>query len=212
VKVALVLIALVACKGDEKKPAPAPVPAPASGSAPAPAQPSAPICEIGRAAVAGATCTKPEAGANLQSAGKSFDGLIKTVAQAQADPMQLEVMCAQLVLAIERDARKAECTLKLTGEERKQIGEVIDTWYAKRTPIVATGDAAADAVITKIGEVRDATCACKTQACLDGVDKLLAQVPKMADTAPQAARDLGGKLIEDATRCANRVRTIDDPR
>jgi hypothetical protein len=210
VKSAIVIaLALVACKGDEKKPAPAPAPI-ASGSAPAAA--SAPVCEIGRAAVANATCTKPEAHASLQAAGKSFDGIIKTVTQASADPAQLDVMCAQLVLAIERDARKSECTLKLDVAQRRQVGEVIDHWYGQRTPITRTGDMAADAVIDRIGEVRDATCACKTQTCLDAVDQLLVKVPKMSDTAPKEARDLGGKLIEDATRCANRVRTIDDPR
>lgn len=207
----VIVLALVSCKGDEKKPAPAPVPVGSGSGSSVPVQPAA-ICEIGRAAVAGATCAKPEAHATLQAAGKSFDGIVKTVTQSNADPLQLDVMCAQLVLAIERDARKSDCALKLDVTQRQQIGDVIERWYAKRTPVTATGDAAADAVVTKIAEMRDATCACKTQACLDQAAKLLAQVPKMPDTAPQAARDLGGNIIEDAVRCANRVRTIDDPK
>jgi hypothetical protein len=66
-------------------------------------------------------------------------------------------------------------------------------------------------VIVKIAAMRDATCECKTGACLNEVDKQLLAIGTMPDAAPQTARTLASKLLEDAGRCANRVRTITDP-
>jgi len=59
--------------------------------------------------------------------------------------------------------------------------------------------------------VRDATCECRDAACLERVDKQLVAIGTMPETAPQTARTLGSKLLEDAARCANRVRTVTDP-
>jgi hypothetical protein len=89
--------------------------------------------------------------------------------------------------------------------------KTLEEWYAQRTAVTPTGDAAADAVIAKIATIRDATCACEKSACLDEVDKQLASVGTFADNAPQGARDLGKKLLEDTARCAAKVRTLTDP-
>lgn len=214
--VVLVLVALGACQSKEKKP-PAPTPASASGSAPivvdAQAAPAGvPLCELGRKAIDGAKCDKPEAQSMLKQAKSTFDGLVKTVGQSNADPTQMQVMCAQLVLALERDARKVDCSLALATPERQQIQELLDRWYSQRTPVTQTGDAAADGVIAKMAAVRDAACACKTQKCLDELDNTLVSIPVMPASAPQSARDLGTKVLEDAARCANRVRTLLDPK
>lgn len=210
-KRAIVLVVLLACKGDKPREQ---SPAPASGSAPVVVVDAATIptlCMLGATAVDNATCPTPEVRANLAKAKKSLDGVVQTVGQAAADPEQFQVMCAQLVLAIERDAKKAGCTLAITDAQRKDMMAVLDTWFARRTPVTQTGDAAADAVIAKIAAVRDATCECKDGACLERVDKQLVSIGTMPAGAPQAARDLGTKLLADAARCASRVRTVTDP-
>lgn len=210
----LLLLALVACKGDK----PAPAPTQASGSAPvvvvadaAVAPPVLDVCKIAQATLDKATCPTPELRSDLMKAKKSLDGVVQTVGQVGADPMQFQVLCAQMLLAIERDAKKINCAVAIDDAQRTEIMALLDTWFARRTPVEKTGDAAADAVIDKIAAVRDATCACKTGACLNEVDKQLSAVGTMPQTAPDAARTLGSKLLEDAARCANRVRTITDP-
>lgn len=208
---ALVLLALVACKSD--KPAPAPAPPPVVAPAPADAaQPVTPeTCKLGAAAIDGAKCPTPEVQAALQKTKRSLDGVVQTAGQVSADPQQFGVMCAQLVLAIERDAKKQGCTIALPDDKRAEIMAVLDAWYARRTAVTPTGDPAADAVIAKMVALRDATCECKTGACLDGLTPQMTAIGAMPATAPQAARELGSKILEDAGRCANRVRTLLDP-
>jgi hypothetical protein len=209
-KRAVVLVALLACKSD--KPAPAPVVVAGDAVVVVDAAPVLPeICRHGAAAIDNATCPSPDVRASLMQAKKSLDGVVQTVGQTAVDPMQFQVLCAQLVLAIERDAKKLGCTLAIEPARRTEMMSTLDTWYARRTPVENTGHAAADAVIAKIAAVRDATCECKLGSCLAEVDKQLVAVGTMPADAPEAARKLGSKLLEDAARCANRVRTITDP-
>jgi hypothetical protein len=220
-KLVFAALLLVACKGDKP---PAPSPSPASGSAPvavaidaaapAPTPPPAnDVCQIGRAAIDAAKCAKPEVASQLAKVKKSLDGVVDMVKQLGdgGDPTKFHVMCAQMLLALERDATKLGCTVALDPANRDEIMKLLEAWYAQRTEVVKTGDAAADAVIDKLAAVRDATCACKDGACLAGLEKQLLAVGEMPKTAPDAARTLGSKLLEDAARCANRVRTILDP-
>jgi hypothetical protein len=210
-KRAVVLVALLACKSDKPAPAPTP-PVVVSDAVVVDAAPAVPeICKHGAAAIDNATCPSPEVRASLMQAKKSLDGVVQTVGQTAADPVQFQVMCAQLFLAIERDAKKLGCTLAIDDARRADMMTTLDGWYARRTPVEKTGHAAADAVIAKIAAVRDATCECKLGTCLDEVDKLLGTVGTMPADAPDAARTLGSKLLEDAARCANRVRAITDP-
>lgn len=186
--------------------------APAAPDAAPSAAPGVDICGIGRSAIANATCPTPGVRDNLLRAKKSLDGIVDMIGQAGAvDPRKFQVMCAQLLLAIERDAAQVKCTLAIDASQRAAIAKLLDEWYAQRTPVVPTGDAAADAVISRIVAVRDAACECRDAACLDRVDRQLVTIGTMPATAPQAARDLGGKLLDDAARCATRVRTLTDP-
>lgn len=204
----ILVVALVACKGDNQRQTPTP------GSAVVIADASAAldICKLGGAAVDAATCPSPEVRADLMKAKKALDGVVQTVGQTAADPVQFQVMCAQLLLAIERDAKKAGCTLSISDAQRSELMATLDAWFARRTPVEKTGHAEADAVIAKIAAVRDATCACEKATCLDEVDKQLLAIGTMPESAPQAARTLGSKLLEDAARCASRVRTVTDPK
>ncbi|HLL25578.1 MAG TPA: hypothetical protein VK427_25755 [Kofleriaceae bacterium] len=207
----LVLVLLAACKGDKPPPAPTPTPTPTSPAVVVDAQALVDACAIGRFAVDKATCQSDAARGALAKAKKSLDGVLATVGQTTADPRQLQVMCSTMLLAIERDAAKASCTLALDALHRADIMALLDEWYAQRTPLVPTGDAAADAVIAKIAAIRDAACECRDGACLNKLDAQLGGVGTMPANAPEAARTLGSKLLEDAARCANRVRTITDP-
>jgi len=218
-RVLVIWIALIASCKDKQREQPA---MPAGSSAPAtPAVaadaaslvvPGLDICGIGRSALDRATCPTPEARDNLLRAKQSLDGIVDTIGHVGADdPRKFQVMCAQLLLAIERDAARVKCTLAIDAARRAAITTFLDEWYAQRTPVVPTGDAAADAVIAQIAAVRDAACECRDAACLDRVDTQLVTIGTMPTTAPQAARELGGKLLEDAARCATRVRTLTDP-
>lgn len=208
---ALALV-LIACKSEK----PAPAPAPASGTAvvvaadaASPALPA--LCTLGVAAIDGAQCPTPELLAGLRKAKKSLDGVVQTAGVAAANAQQVSVLCAQIVFALDRDAKKAGCTLALGDDKRAEITAALDAWYARRTEVTPVGDAEADAVIAKMVALRDETCACKTGKCLDALTPKLGAVGTMPATAPQAARDLGTKVLEDVARCAQRIRTLDDP-
>jgi hypothetical protein len=182
-----------------------------TGSAPAapPAIPSTDACWIGLAALDGATCKTTDALKSLMGTRKSIESIVDTIRKlGGADPRQFQVMCAQMLLAIEQDATKLGCQVALDPPQRRDLRVLLEAWYGQRTPVVPTGDAAADAVIARIAAVRDAACACKDAACLDGLNAQLAGVGTMPAAAPDAARRLGSKLLEDAGRCASRVRTM----
>ncbi len=183
----------------------------ATGAAPtAPAAvPTTDACWIGLAALDGATCRTTDALKSLMGTRKSIDSVVETLRKiGGADPRQFQVLCAQMLLAIEQDAAKLGCTVPLEATQRRDLQALLEAWYGQRTPVVPTGDAAADAVIARIAAVRDAACACKDAACLDGLNAQLAGVGTMPAAAPDAARKLGSKLLEDAGRCASRVRTM----
>jgi hypothetical protein len=223
----LVLIAalslLASCKDkprESSQPAPSqPVPGPGSGApATAPgssaaADPSTPdICRSGLAIIDQATCAKPEARQSLAKTRKVIDQMVKMLGEiAGAAPRQSQVVCAQMLMAIEQDAAKLGCTLAIDARQRTEITTLLDAWYGQRTPVTPTGDAAADAVIARIAAVRDAACECRDAACLDRLDKQLGEVGTMPATAPASARTLGSKLLDDAGRCASRVRTLPAP-
>jgi hypothetical protein len=177
----------------------------AGSAATAPVPPQNDLCRIGIDAIDHASCGS----ASLQSARKSLETITATVQTTGTnDPHAYEVTCARLVDAIDRDAAKSGCTLQLDAGLRATIKKDVDEYYGQRTPVTPTGDAAADAIVTKVAAVRDAACACKDQACIDGVDKKLVAIPAMPGTAPQAARDLATKLLDDASRCAQRVKLM----
>ncbi|HWU88592.1 MAG TPA: hypothetical protein VN253_15020, partial [Kofleriaceae bacterium] len=180
--------------------------APASG---APEAPPPDICRSSLAALDQATCTTPEVRQKLLDAKKAISGVVETMTKVGgADPRQFQVMCAQMLLALERDSVKLSCAIAIDAHQRKELTALLDAWYGQRTPVAPTGDTASDAVIARIAAVRDATCGCRDAACLDRVDQQLVAIGALPPAAPDAARTLGSKLLEDAGRCASRVRTL----
>jgi hypothetical protein len=180
----------------------------AAGSAASPAD----ICKIAVAALDKATCPTPELLQGLRETKGSIDRIVETVGQlGGANRSQFQVLCAQVLLAIERDAAKLKCVMAIDPGPRAEITALLDAWYGQRTPVVPTGDAASDAAIARMVAVRDAACECRDAACLDRVDKLLVTLGPFPEKAPDAARTLASKLLEDAARCASRVRTLTGP-
>lgn len=206
----MLVVALAACKGDHKTP-----PAPGSGSAiasgaaptPPPANATPDVCEAGVRAIERASCKSPEAAKFLDRARQTLAGTLDVARKASsADPHQLQIVCAQLVQALLRDASTSGCTIELGDVDRKQITSLLEAWYAERTPVVPTGDSASDALIARIVAVRDAMCACTDMTCLARVDKQIDTIGALAAGAPQVARDLGTKLLDDVSRCEARIR------
>lgn len=217
----LVLIAavslLASCKDKPREPSPAPGPASgapqAAAASGAAAEASTPdLCRSSLAAIDQSVCPAPEVRQNLLKAKKALHGIVETIGKiGGADRRDLQVMCAQLLLATERDAAKLSCTIAIDARQRQEITTLLDAWYGQRTPVVPTGDAASDAVIARFVAMRDAACECRDAACLDRVNQQLGAIGTLPPTAPDAARALGIKLLEDAGRCASRVRALGEP-
>src|SRR4051794_23851698 len=103
-KLVALIVMLAACKGGRHEP-PNPGSAARPGSA---AQPGATapldICGIGLAALDAATCDAPDGAKGLRGAKQTLHGILDTIHQTQApDPRPLQMMCAQLFLAMQRD-------------------------------------------------------------------------------------------------------------
>lgn len=216
--VAAALMVLGGCKDKEASRPPVrpanPTEVPTSiaeaGAPPAPVTRDA--CAISLGALDKATCPTPEAQQSLAAAKKSIAGIIDTVRQVGgSDPRQFQVMCAQMLLALERDAVKVSCAIALDADQRSSLTGLVDAWYAQRTEVVPTGHATIDAVIAQMGTLRDAACECRDAACLERLEQALGKIPPMPASASQAARDLASKVLGDAARCAARVRTSGVP-
>ena len=207
---ALVLVlALAACQS-KSPPPPSPSPPPVTGSAaPAAVAPpvahSAELCEASLGVLDRASCPKNDAG--LRAAKTSLEGIINTMTKVgDGDPTTYDIMCARLLLALERDMGSGGCTLPVDPELRGKVQRTLDAYFNQRTPVTKTGDAASDDAISKLAAIRDAACECRTSACIDKLDAKMNDVPSLPATAPQAAKDLAGKLLDDSSRCAQRAR------
>ena len=213
------VLALAACqsKSSSSPPAPAGSAALAGSAMPAgSAAPAAPrvaqvaeICQASLGVLARASCPANDAG--LRAAKTSLDGIINAMTQVgTADPTSYDITCARLLLALERDvgagSGSAACALPIDAELRGKIQRTLDAYYNRRTDVTKTGDAASDAAIAKLAEIRDAACECRKSSCIDALDAKLTQVPALTATAPQAAKDLAAKLLDDSARCAERAR------
>ncbi len=214
--IAAALVLLASCKDPSKAPEPRPTGSalhPTSGAdATAPVTPIVDACAISLGALDKATCPTPDAQQNLVTAKQSIAGIVDTVRQVGgSDPRQFQVMCAQMLLALERDAVKVSCTIALGADQRSALTGLVEAWYAQRTTVVPTGDGAVDAVIAQMATMRDAACECRDAACFARLDQVLGKIPPMPENASQAARTLASKVLEDAARCAARVRTAGEP-
>lgn len=186
---------LYACSKKSEAPPPPP-PAPAAVD----------ICDLGTRALDHVTCSTGS-GAAIGQAKKTFVGFVEAVRKAtQADAHQFQIMCAQILTALERDIVKAGCKLELAAPDRAGLATVLESYYAERTKIAPTGDAASDKVIAHISEIRESMCGCSTMMCLEVVDKELDTIGALPSTAPQSANDLGNKLIDDIGRCEAKIR------
>lgn len=204
---AALIVTFAACKsGDHAEPRPGAAAQPGSAAAPAATTPLD-LCGIGLAALDKATCDVPDDVKRLQSAKQTLHGIIDTIHQTRPpDPRPLQMMCAQLFKAMQRDIAKLHCAIGLTSDQHAAIEAALDAWYAQRTPVKPTGDPASDAVIAKVAAVRDHMCACTDMACLERVDKELDTMGSLPATAPAPAKELGSALLDDVGRCESKIR------
>ena len=208
---AVVVAALGAagCKGNSAPPA-ATVGSASSGAAaagPAPATPGFDACGLGTRLLAEVTsCASKANPKDWKMTQQGFTTVADTVRKSGNASSQ--VMCAQMLQAVEGDLGKVGCTMEVSGAERAQLADLMASWYAQRTPVVPTGDAASDEVITRIARARDRMCACTDLACLTEVDATLDLLGSFPKTAPATAKDLGSKLIDDMGRCETRVKQL----
>src|SRR5258705_6115 len=180
----------------------------AAGSGAAPSSPASAdaavaldACGIGLRALDVVKCPD-EALAQVKRAKQQLAGVVGMMGSGGlGGSEQQQIACAQMVLAFERDAAKLHCTIPIAAGDRAKLVAMLDAFYARRTPVTPTGDGEADAVIARIVAVRDAVCACRDPACLDRVEGRLDAIGTFAATAPQNARDLGAKLLDDIGRC-----------
>jgi len=193
---------MLACHGSES------APTKGSGSALASQQPTAEtfdICKVGTDQLAKLACKTPEDARQVMQARSAIEGLIDAARKTPStDPKQFQVMCAQLVQAIDRDAVRLGCGPRLDDATRLRITGVLDAFYSQRTKVVPTGDPAADAAVKRVAAVRDAACACADLPCLD---KLGPQLDEAIAQLPPKAKELANKLLDDAGRCATRLRS-----
>lgn len=193
VLIAVALVTVACNKASEKAPPPEPL------------TPVVDICDLGTRALERVTCAS--AGGAIQKARKTFVGFVDAIRKAtQADARQFQIMCAQMLTALEKDATAAGCKLDLQPADRSALKTVLDAYYAERAKVEPTGDAASDAVIKRAVDVREAMCSCSTMMCLEIVDKQLDTIGALPDKAPQSARDLGSRVIDDIGRCETRIR------
>jgi len=197
------LFALIACHGSDDKPSRG------SGSALGSQAKleTFDICKVGIEQLGRVACKKPEDARQVMQAKSAVEGIVDAARKTpNADPQQFQVMCAQAVQAIDRDAEKLGCGPRLDAATRVKIAGVLDAFYAQRTKVVPTGDAVADAAVKRIAAVRDAACACPDLACMDKLGPQLEEAVAQLPQAAQKARELAAKLLDDASRCATRLR------
>jgi hypothetical protein len=206
IRVATLAALIASCKG-ERAPAPAPGSAAGTGAVPSPAAANVETCQVGLRVFEHVTCKSAESTMSLDQARRTLAGMLDVAKKTgNADPRQLQIVCARMVQALVRDASSNGCSITLGEADRAQIKGVLDAWYAERTPVVATGSGASDVVIGRIAGVRDAMCACADLACLTRVDGQLDSIGTLPSDAPQGAGDLGRKLLDDVSRCEARIR------
>jgi len=206
----VLLLALAACQANSQSPAAGSAAAPGSAAvtpatAPAVVTHTAEVCTASLAALNNSACGSNEAG--LRAARTSLEGIVNTMTKVgDADPKSYDIVCARMLVALEHDLGSGACTLAIDPALRTRVQGLLDAYYNQRTPVTKTGDATADDMITKLAAVRDAACDCRTSVCIDKLDPQLAALPTLPATAPEAARDLATKLLDDAARCAQRAR------
>jgi hypothetical protein len=158
------------------------------------------ICFDAIAVVQHASCGS--AATSLKAAQAGLEGTVAAMQKAGGEDVEkYETVCSRMLLALEQDAAKLDCTLPIDPDLRSKMVARVDKYFSQQlTPVTKTGDAAADELIAKVAAMRDAACACKDQTCLDKLE-----VPTMPPALPAAARDLVTKLLDDAARCSQRI-------
>lgn len=115
-------------------------------------------------------------------------------------------LCATFLEAMLSDPEASDCPFTFTGR-LGELGAFLDAYYADRVKLEPTGHAGADAVLATIAKHRDAVCACPDEPCTHALDKADgSHIKPLPASSPTTARDLGGRLIDDISKCSSDIR------
>ena len=135
-----------------------------------------------------------------------LESLADLEATAPADPAKrrhVAAECAVMLDGMMRAEQPKNCPLDVTDGERSELAAFLTAWYSERTAAPTTGNADADAALVKLAALRDEACACKDLACAHAVG---AKVDKTSPIdEPAAAHDASGKMIDEVTRCRQKL-------
>ena len=135
-----------------------------------------------------------------------LDSIAELEAGAPAEPgprRKVAAECAVMLDGMTRAEQPKNCPLDVTDAERKELADFLGAWYAQRTAAVVTGNADADAALTRLAAPRDEACACKDLACAHAAS---AKIDK--ETTPlgsDAARSAASGMRDDVTRCRQKL-------
>jgi hypothetical protein len=138
-----------------------------------------------------------------------LDSIAELEASAPADPAKrrrVAAECAVMLDGMMRAEQPKNCPLDVTDGERGELAAFLTAWYGERTAAPSTGNADADAALVKLAALRDEACACKDLACAHAVGAKLDKAGSpVASDAPAAALDASGKMLDEVTRCRQKL-------
>jgi hypothetical protein len=105
-----------------------------------------------------------------------------------------------------RAAQPKNCPLDVVDSERGELTAFLTAWYGQRTAAPKTGNADADATSAKLAGQRDEACACKDVACARAAGTALeSKVEDLPSDTPQVVREAALKMVDEATRCRQKL-------
>ncbi len=196
------LLLAVGCGNAKEQP-------PSKGSAATGARPTVtdPIgfCARARAVMTGRRTCFPED----TSIKMGLDSLSELETNAPADPAarrHAAAECAVMLDGMMRAEQPKNCPLDVTDSERRELAAFLTAWYAERTAAPTTGNAALDASLVKLAELRDAACACKDLTCARAAGaKVDADAKPLPSDAPAAGRDAAARMRDEVKRCRQKL-------
>ncbi len=182
--------------------------APAVGSA-ATARPSVTdplgFCARARGVMTGRRKCFPE-DTSIKMGLESLDDLETNAPADPAKRRHVAAECAVMLDGMMRAEQPKNCPLDVTDGERSELAAFLTAWYSERTPAPTTGNADVDTALVKLAALRDEACACKDLACAHAVAaKVDKDAKPLPSDAPAAAQDASHKMIDEVTRCRQKL-------
>jgi hypothetical protein len=200
----------------ERPPLPPP-PAPPADAATSPDAAVADVdpmvfCDIAKALLKRGIQCAPAAATKLQA---MLDAVDRTV--AEVDPAfrsareRTGASCALTAhvydeqLAAVTAFTDVKCSPTLTADERARTRAYLHAHYGRRTKPRPTGDATIDRQLAELAASRDAMCSCTDRACMHAAHKTVTAAVKPIPREMQDAMADGEAILDEVSRCADRI-------